>query len=53
MGPVRGQSYQDWRDQLSSDDAEAILRAHFENELQHLLDMDTDAEVQEELDGRA
>lgn len=53
MGPTLNQSYTQWRDSLSPEDVESLLRAHYENELQHLLDMEADAQIQEELDGRA
>ena len=51
--PRMGQSFDDWVLQLSNEDITALLRAHYENEYQHMLDMDADAQVQEELDGRA
>ena len=38
---------------LSPADMKAILRAYYDNEHQHLLDMEADAQIQEELDGRA
>ena len=53
MGPILGQSYADWKAALSPEDVDAILAAHYENELQHILDMQADSQVQEELDGRA
>lgn len=53
MGPILNQSFNNWVESLSETDVEAILRAYYENEHQHLLDMEADAQVQEELDGRA
>lgn len=44
MGPVRGQSYKEWAESLSPEDVEAILRAHYENEIEHMLDIDAEAQ---------
>lgn len=53
MGPTLNQSFYSWLESLSPADMKAILRAHYENEREHLVDMEADAQVQEELDGRA
>lgn len=44
MGPVRGQSYDEWSESLSPEDIESIIRAHFDNEMQHMLDIDAEAQ---------
>lgn len=52
MGLVRGMSYHEWFNTLTLGDIDAILRAHYENELEHMADIDADAEFEESRDGR-
>lgn len=51
MGLKRGQTYNQWYDTLTLGDIHEILRAHYDNEMQHMQDIDADAEMQEVLDG--
>lgn len=48
---VRGMSYHQWFNTLTLGDIDAILRAHYENEIEHMADIDADAESEESRNG--